>query len=173
VPISDIKIPSFKYFPTQQLETQGPKQWARIRLLQACEKLEIPQHLWPDFDMLSLTPDYEQSIEKIDPFFLPPFQMLHETEAEWKDRARTKFEEFLEAHAADLHMMFQGHLDSGRLTRIKPVRGTTPIELRYEWAAKRYCLNTPYRKLAHKGFSEDRIKQAVLKILRTVGLKGK
>ena len=81
------------------------------------------------------------------------------------------FEKFLDKKAALFSKMLQNELAKGTLTRIRPVRGTTPLDLRYEWAARRYCYNTPYKKLATKGYTDDRIKQSVGVILKEIGLR--
>jgi hypothetical protein len=136
---AEFKIPPYKYFPTHLIAKQGPKQWARVRFLQACERVNIPSTLWPKFQDLSLPRDeYSQEFGTVEPFYLPSFHALYETEAEWRNRSRDLFEQFLDAQAANFRGMLQSYLNSGMLTKIKPVRGTAPLELRYEWAARRY-----------------------------------
>ena len=58
-----------------------------------------------------------------------------------------------------------------RLTPIPQARDTTPMDLRYEWAAKRACYNTPYKQLVEGGYSEDRIKKTVASIFRDAGIE--
>jgi hypothetical protein len=169
---SNLPIPDFRYFPTHLLETSGPKQWARIRFLQACERTKIPPKLWPIFSDLGFPREHHHAYGIVgEAFQITQFNVLHESEAEWRERTRQLFEKFLDKKAALFSKMLQNELAKGTLTRIRPVRGTTPLDLRYEWAARRYCYNTPYKKLATKGYTDDRIKQSVGVILKEIGLR--
>jgi hypothetical protein len=81
---------------------------------------------------------------------------------------RKHCDEFLE------HMLgkIQRSVDGGALVRIKRPRDTaTPEQLRYEWAARRYCLGERYKDMAtdrHKNFA---IRKTVHRILQDIGLK--
>ena len=154
------------------MERSGPRQWARLRLLHACERLDIPGKLWPKFQLqlprtnivvLHIQPDFES----------PPFLPLQETLAEWKIRCQEAFNEFLEAEANPIGAEFQERVKSGMYTKITPSRSTTPLDLRYEWAAKRICYRTPFPELAEeeaaKGYTEARIKKAVQTIIKEIG----
>ena len=153
------------------MEKEGPRHWAQLRLLQACERLNIPKELWPQFPRLMLPYEYGGGYTTADTFALPSFEYLYESEAEWKQRARDEFETFLEQCAAQYRASLRGEVETGRLTPIKPSRETTPLDLRYEWAARRHCLRVPYKSMAEKGYTEARIRQAVMKILRETGLR--
>ena len=48
---------------------------------------------------------------------------------------------------------------------------TGPLDLRYEWAAKRVCYRLRYREIADGGYSEDRVKRAILKILKEADVR--
>ena len=168
MPLSDLKIPPFRYFPTDLLEKQGPKQWARLRLLQACERLKIPHAEWPPFKGVGLAPEYDQSYGSQIPFFLPDFHGLYETEAEWRERARLSFEAFLDEQTAWTRKLFRGGLN--RLTKIRRTRGKVPLELRYEWGAQRYCLKKQYKEMSTDVYTAEQIRKIVTAIFREADL---
>jgi len=169
--LSDIKIPPYKYFPTHVMDSEGPKQWARVRLLQACERLNIPNECWPKVTVKE-PKDYGYSYRcgRLQPLAFPSFFPLYESESEWRSRAQIIFNEFLNREAYRFRQEFQGAIDQKRITPIKQVRDTTPLELRYEWAAKRFCLHTPFRELASDGYTVDRIRKSVSEVLKVAGL---
>jgi hypothetical protein len=63
---------------------------------------------------------------------------------------------------------------SGFLTKLERPKGEPPLHLRFEWAARRYCLNEPYKEMA-KGtkykYGHVLIRQAVHRINISVRLK--
>jgi hypothetical protein len=167
--MADLKVPMYKYFPAHLMGRVGPQQWARLRLLHACERLKIPNTLWPRWPL-----ELPRRQEHVFPFKkqldLPPFRPLEETIPEWKARCQLVFETFFHERAHAAKEWLNAEVESGRLKKIPPTRNTTALDLRYDWAAKRMCLNVPYKSLATDGYSIDRIKQAVLKIVRETGL---
>jgi hypothetical protein len=153
----------------------GPEQWERLRILQACERLEIPVKLWPKCAFPELPRN--QSIRMFIPnrpekFNIPAFFPLIESIAEWREHCHAAFDHTLDEYAAKFQAQFQEQVKQGMYTKLPQTRETTPAELRYEWAAKRICLRTPYKKLADsaKGYSEERVKQSVLQTLKKAGL---
>ena len=168
MPLSDLKIPPFRYFATDLLEKQGPKQWARLRLLQACERLGIPPTEWPPIKGIGLAPEYDQSYSTKIPFFLPAFHGLYESEAEWRERSRKEFEVFMDEQAQWIRKMFHGSI--GGLTKIRPIRGKVPLELRYEWAAQRYCLKKQYKEMSTDVYTAEQIRKIVTAIFREADL---
>jgi hypothetical protein len=152
----------------------GPEQWERLKILQTCERLEIPVKLWPTFPFPQLP--YLQSVQfripvRADKLELPPFRPLEESIAEWKQRCHAALDMGLNEYAAKFKAQFQDAVKQGIYTKLPQTRDTTPIELRYEWAAKRICYRIPYKELAIKGYTTDRIKQSVLQILKSAGWK--
>jgi hypothetical protein len=164
-----LEIPAYKYFPTHLMERCGPKQWARLRILQACERLEIPVKLWPKFPFPVMPRRYNHFYRASGTAPLPDFFPLHESEAEWKVKAQSFLGELVEKELAGFRRKLESDLKTGFLTPIKQMRDTTPLELRYDWTAKRLCYRTPYAQLAKeeaaKGYTEARIKQTVGKII--------
>jgi len=155
------------------MDRWGPREWARLRILQACERLEIPSKLWPNIPFPALPRPYQYEYRLSD---APAFNPLYESESEW----RSRLDAFVDSQLAEFRKKLRADLDSGFLKPIKQTRTTTPLELRYEWAAKRLCLRTPYRDLAdetvgqEKVCDEDVIKKAVASILKEACLgKGK
>jgi len=155
----------------------GPEQWERLRILQACERLEIPVKLWPkiSFPQLpigqavrSYLPIKEEKLQQLD---FPPFSWLEETIPDWKQRCHICFDKYLQEYADKFAAQFQEALKLGIYTKIPQTRDTTPSELRYEWAAQRLCYRTPYKELAKGGYTAERVKQVVLQILKGAGLK--
>jgi hypothetical protein len=140
-----------------------------MRILQACERLEIPVTFWPKCTFPQLPRELNLRLRVPDRFDIPPFCPLEESIAEWKIRCHKVLTESLDKHAELLNVTFEDAIKHGAYMKIKQTRDTTDLNLRYEWAAKRICLRTPYRKLAQGGYSADRIKQAVLQILKTAG----
>ena len=155
------------------MDAEGPKYWARIRFLQACERLDIPYKLWPEFGHTPITEPTEYGVEftTAETFSLPAFHTWSESEEEWRAHARAEFEKFLDKWALWHRGVLEPQINNGFLVPIKQSRETTPLNLRYEWAAKRFCYRTPYRELANAGYNADRIKQAVLKILKEADAK--
>lgn len=168
-------IENFRYFPTHLLEKHGPKQWARLRILQACERLDIPAKLWPKFPFPEPPRPQQHHYRVIEQLSLPSFFPLYESEAEWKNRVESVVDAFMEKELDRFRAILQRELKDKTLTPIKQTRETTPLELRYEWTAKRICYRTPYRELAKeesdKGYTEQRIKEAVNTIIREAGLR--
>ena len=153
------------------MEQEGPKHWARLRLLQACERLKIPVKLWPEFGSLMLPREYKFHCCVGEKYEAPSFRRLYESESEWRQRARDDFEKFLDKHATTFREWLKWDLDRGSLTRIKPTRDTAPLDLRYEWAARRYCEKKLYKEMATDEYSADRIRKTVRAIFIEIGLQ--
>lgn len=174
--LSVFRVPHYRYFPTRYSKQFGPEQWERLRILQACERLDIPVKLWPTFPFPQI-PDRSLSLkyllpikpEKMD---FPPFVATQESIAEWRNRCHEAFDKYLDEYAAKFESMFRERVASGEYKKIPSARDTTPLNIRYEWAAKRICYHTPYRELAdaEKGYSEERVRQSVNQILRKASL---
>ncbi len=153
------------------MDSEGPKHWARLRLLQACERLEIPEKLWPWRKAIKIPREYGMSFRVDDRLALPSFFPLYETESDWKARCRGFLEEFMDRQMSVFRRSFQSQLDNKQVTPITQKRDTTPLNLRYEWAAKRLCYRTPFKDLASGGYSAEAIKQSVGRIVREARLK--
>lgn len=167
-PLNSYKIPDYKYFPTDLMEKEGPKHWAKLRLLQAYERLNIPSNRWPKFPDLCLPHEYGMGYHPAGGISVLPFHPLYETEAEWRRRCRKVFERFLNEQAKMFRGWFQDQLKT--LTRIKPVRGKVPLDLRYEWAVQRHYFGKQYKDIASGKYSSEVVRKTVTAILRDVGL---
>jgi hypothetical protein len=162
-------VPDFRYFPTHLLEKQGPKQWARFKFLYACQRLRIAKELWPRFQLGYPRP-IRHSYLVADTLSIPSYELLYESEAEWRKRAHELLEKLLDKHGAAFRVRLKRAVDDGLLTKIRAVRGTSPLDLRYEWAARHYCLEDDYKEMSSEKYSADRIGKTVRAILREVGL---
>jgi hypothetical protein len=173
--LSAFSVPRYRYFPTALINKCGPEQWERMRILQACERLEIPTKLWPKVPFPQIPRQMAVRMfipNRPDKLDLPPFLPLEESISEWRRRCHVAFDKTLEEYATKFGDMFEDSLKQGLYTKLPQMRETTDVNLRYEWAAKRFCYRTPYKKLANaaRGYSDERIKQSVLQILKKAGL---
>jgi hypothetical protein len=151
----------------------GPEQWERLRIWQACERLEIPVKLWPKFafPQLPIAEAVRMYIpNRPEKFDLPPFHPLTESIPEWRKNCHAALDKTLDEYAEKFQAQFQRGIKGGFYTKIPQSRDTTPLNLRYEWAAQRICYRTPYKKLEKGGYSAERIKQSVLQILKKAGI---
>lgn len=177
LPLFGIPVPVFKYFPTELMGRCGPEQWARLRLLHACERLKIPNELWPKikFPEMPRASNYGYSVNE--QFQPPTFNALYESESEWRERAHADLDTLLDKHAILFRNRFQSALEAKHITPIKQTRDTTPLDLRYEWAARRFCYRKSFPELAAeevsngKHYTEDCIKRTVNRIIREAGLR--
>jgi hypothetical protein len=169
---ASLEIPDFKYFPTLLMDKQGPKQWARFRLLQACERLKISSELWPRFKDLDIPrQQYSHTQQIAQSFSVPAFHRLYESESEWRERAHGELDLFLDKFAHEFDVWFKQQIDDGHVSKIKPTRDTSPLELRYEWAAQRYCLGKQFKEMASATYSPERIRKAVRAIFKEADLR--
>jgi hypothetical protein len=157
------------------MNESGPKMWARIRLLQACERLQIPVDLWPHVPSLQIPHEYNSVFETEETFTLPGFSTHYETEAEWRQKSRDEFEIFLDRIALLYRRWLKESVDRDILVPIPRTRDTTPLNVRYEWAALHLCYRRTYKELAatsNPAVSESTVKKAVYRILVQAELKG-
>jgi hypothetical protein len=106
---------------------QGPKQWAQLRFLQACERLDIPSRLCPRFpNFHPPMRDYQHSYRPPERFQLPEFNVLNESEAEWRERARKLFEEMLDKHTTILKGSVPARCSGWRVCQDKTDPGEGP-----------------------------------------------
>jgi hypothetical protein len=141
--LSIFRIPRYKYFPTQSIKQYGPEQWERLRILQACERLEIPVKLWPKISFPGI-PNRPLAVRFYIPHKLgrpdfPPFHALEESLTEWRVRCHKVVDELLDEYAMKFNAQFQEAVRQGIYTKISQTRATTDLNLRYEWAARRIC----------------------------------
>jgi hypothetical protein len=170
-PLSSYKVPDYKYFPTNLMESEGPKHWAQLRFLQACERLNIPRDQWPSFPKMRLPHAYGLAFVPNGIMRLRSINPMYETEAEWRASCREDLERFLDEEAQGFRAWFQRELDTHRLAKIKPSRGSTPLNLRYEWAAQRHCSGLQYKEMAPDKYSDEVVRKTVTRILEVVGLR--
>jgi len=164
--ISDHKVPGFIYYPTE-LIPNGTRDWSRLLFLQACERLRIPIGRWPQFEEgITLAIDLKH-IAKFAPFCPPEYNELRDTPSGWQARADRLFREHCEQALERVQARIHYDVEIGILTKIpQPREKSTSLEMRYEWAARRYCFNEPYKDMATDEHSPDKIRKSVNTIFR-------
>jgi hypothetical protein len=147
-----------------------------MRLLQACERLKIPNQLWPKIPFPVLPRQQIHLYRTNGPLHLPNFFPLYETEAQWKAKVQLFVDDFVRRETNAFSWRLRAEVRQRHLKPIKQTRDTTPLNVRYEWAAKRICLKQSFPEIAAKSkplASVDAIKKAVYQIMRETGLKRK
>ena len=171
--LRDYQVPDYRYYPTKGLPN-GPRDWSRVRLLQACERLGIPEDRWPHFDHVTL-PAKDVRLNLTASCFQPPsFDVLRDTDTQWRERAVDLFRRRCDAFLETVEGKIGDSVTGGVLTRIERSKDRiSPLVLRYEWAARRYCYNEPYRDLSTSEHSPDKIRKAVAKILAEAAISAR
>ena len=171
--LRDYEVPTYRYYPTNRLPN-GTRDWARVRLLQACERLKIPEDRWPQFNHFTL-PAKDLRLSTTAPAFQPPrFDLLRDTHAQWRKKAVDLFRRHCDAFLETVDGKMGDSVTGGVLTRIERSKDRiSPLVLRYEWAARRYCYNEPYRDMSTAEHSPDQIRKAVTKILAETEISGR
>jgi hypothetical protein len=171
VPIREYKNPGYLYYPTNLLP-HGTRDWERVRFLQACERLNIPIELWPDFGPLELPKRFK--VSKSPPVFVPPsFDPLRDSAESWRRRANKLFREHCNTFLNQIKADITDWVERGVLTKIKQRKRADSMLLRFEWAARRHCLGESYKDIARNSkHSPEMIRQAVHRILTSVQIKG-
>jgi hypothetical protein len=170
--LSEYRIPNYRYFPARLLPN-STRDWARVRFLQACERLNVPHDLWPDFREILDLPPQGRTTERGCPVFCPPnFDLLTDAATEWRRRAEMEFGKHCDTFLRGLDDEIQRLLRRGILTRIRRPKGKATLDQRYEWAVRRCCLGHRFKDIATAEFSEVMIRKAVNRIFSEVKLKG-
>jgi hypothetical protein len=104
---------------------------------------------------------------------VPPFDILQDSAAEWRARAEDLFRQYCEDFLATVSEKLDGDVSAGILVKIEKPRDTTPLDLRYEWASRRYCLRESFKEISTPEYGSDRVKHAVYGIYKLAGLPAK
>ena len=84
----------------------------------------------------------------------------------WRKRSEDLFKAHRDHYMRFVEEQLARKVESGAVVRIEqPDEDAIPLDLRYEWAARRFCFNEPYKDMATADHSPDTIRQAVKKIL--------
>jgi hypothetical protein len=174
--ILDDDIPDLQYAAPKVWGGFDPtKELARWRFLKTCKRLDVPRNLWIAIK-LSALPGSESYSYGGWAFELPKFNVMHDTEARWKRRAQEDFKKACEQFLTWVRNGIEKRVKSGDLKRLKSKReggANAPIDLRYEWAVRRYCYNCDYKDLATSKYNPGRVKEAVREIFAEADLKPK
>lgn len=160
----DYKIPPYRYYPTRLLPS-GTRDWSRVRFLQACERLRIPPDRWPKFKTLTLPGDAHHYIQDEEPFHLPRFDILQDSIEGWRKRTDQAFRAHCENFLKRVSDGIADAVSRGILSKIeRHSEKAAPLQLRFEWAARRYCYNEPYKDLSTAVHSPETVRKAVAKV---------
>ena len=172
-PLLDYKLPEYRYYPAKLLPN-GSRDWSRVRFLQACERLKIPEDRWPQFTEALNLPGQSPARYGVTstPFPVPHFDVLRDSATEWRARAEEVFRKHCDAVLSSIAIRIQELVSIGVLTRIERPKDMASLNLRYERAARRYCYNEPYKDLATDKDSPDKIRKAVAKIFTEAQIHG-
>jgi hypothetical protein len=171
--VTRFPIPDYKYIcPSAWRPYNAFVELARLRLLQACDRLNIEVEL--GLIAFHIAPDNGGTTLKGTAFTLPDLHMQLHSEAEWKREALQLFEKECEEFLKWYRKRLKERLASGTLVPVKQRRtggSNAPLETRYEWAAKRYVLDMDYKDIA-KGtsYKPGQVKEAVREILKEADL---
>lgn len=183
--------------PKHYLLAGVPDQISRLEFLKACERLEIPPERWPDFGTVMLPGGMAQppGTPQIPPqtmgvavprlsFELPPFDLCADDHRSWKRKADAAWKQFREKQFGRyLRKCTKTQRFAVKIRLLVPRKKTRfpgskrnpiPLEKRYEFAVRRYCLQETWATLQtmEKGqYSFDQIRKSVTKLLAGVGLK--
>ena len=167
--MADSEIPEYRYFPAKWMKLHGPRTWARLRFIDACKRLNIPEDKWPKFELdgLYVWPPTKFKLEPaLKPVFeVPPFDFVSESPTGWRKRAEASFrlhcDEYIEQCLKGVDEMVR----RGLFEKIEIVRDkNTPLDLRYEWAARRYCRDEDFKAMSSDEHKADKIRKAVYKV---------
>ena len=162
------KLSNYLYYPTDSLPN-GTRDWTRVRLLQACERLNIPRNLWPQFASIRL--GNATNVTPVPEFDPPPFNYVSESIVEWRQRAEKSFREHCDKFAEVMDEYLRRKVAQGVLTKIRQPKGGIPIDLRYEWAARRYCLRERYKEIGAGKYGDATVRQVIHRILKAAELR--
>lgn len=160
---------------------------ARLRIIEAFRRLGIPYSDWPDFVRAFYT-DPQQQIEYHElmtpsPFQPPDFDRLSETPQDWVKAADNAWELHRNRFLKECEDWVRAGVDE-ELVKAKRARGTgrkspsdavgnrrgvnTPIDRRYEWAAK-YLVKVPLKEIAGADADATTVGRVAREIVRSAG----
>jgi hypothetical protein len=174
--ILDEQIPDVQYVAKPFRASYSPiSQLTRWRLLQTAKKLGIDEALWSKVDLRADPTGTSMSFTGSS-LQLPVFNLMKHSEKNWKREAVTVFNTECAKFLKFIREQKAGLIAAGNLFPVKQPRsggGNAPLDLRYEWAIRRFLLDTDYKELANPPFKATQVKQAVREILKLAELTEK
>jgi hypothetical protein len=96
---------------------------------------------------------------------------LEDSIADWRRETEKLFKEHCDKFAAAMQKNIEEQVARGIIVKIDRTKGGPPLDLRYEWAANRYCMRKRYKDMVTTAYGEALIRQTVHRILKEVQLK--
>lgn len=139
----------------------------RAFLLQACRRLKIPEDRWPTFPGgINLMGMIGRISVSLPAFEMPEFSELSESLPAWRKKTEKLFRAYCDSYMKLIDEEIDRQLQAGRIVRIEqPDENAIPLNLRYEWTARKYCYNEPYKDMASANHSPETVRKTVSKIL--------
>jgi hypothetical protein len=174
-PKKTLPVPEYIYFPSAWAKRYGPNAWARVRFMNACIHLKIPKKKWPKFALetsIFSHPPRFQLLPAIKFIFEPlPFDFVIESPTEWRKKTESAFSAYCDDYIQRCVRAVDEMIAAGLFEKMPIIRDkNTPIDLRYEWAAQRYCLKKNFKELSSDQHKTEKIRKTVGKILLELGL---
>jgi hypothetical protein len=151
----------------------------RYRFLIACKELGINKSKWPAFNNV-IVPSGAPVSYPPPPFCLPPFDLLHDSKAEWLARANKDWQKYSRKVGSDCLLKIKALENAGILLSLARSRGrgkASPLLRRLEWAALFCCSGWSYGRIttSNKHNPEQKpertIITAVTRIMSALDLK--
>jgi hypothetical protein len=151
----------------------------RLQIIDAFQRLGIPQREWPDFVRTFYASPQERtgfsdSFEPL-PFQPPIFDRLVESLEEWTKMADIAWkrhrDRFVEECRFGRTVGVDEEIPVAKSTRGaggKGRRRNAPLGLRFEWAARRLS-GAEWKEIANESCKEDQVKKAASEVLKLAG----
>ena len=102
----------------------------------------------------------------------PLLNVFFDSDMSWREKAESLFRQHCDTFLKKVAAKVDDDVARGVLTRIERSKDrSSPLTLRYEWAARRYCYNEPYKDLATNEYSPSNIQKAVSKIFEDTAIR--
>ena len=158
---------------TESAAEKNQRRDARVRVIEALKRLEIPQAQWPSFvEKPQWPPNWQPATA--DKFQPPDFDRLHQSLADWRKAADLAWQQHREEQIRRWEFWVTLDVEE-RARQAKRPRGpgrkrrNARPDARYEWAARRLA-GLEYKQIAiDYSVKEDRVRKAVTTVLLTAG----
>jgi hypothetical protein len=150
---------------------------ARLRIIEAMQRLKIPSQWWPDLIQPAMWRGYRHIV--VPPPFQPPnIDRLHQSVDDWVRAANVEWRRYTEKRTQAWRTMEESGVDQ-EIAEAKRKRGpgakqrNASIDRRDEWAAWRLCGDSWKEIAARYQRQQSAVTKAASEVLRTAGLDTK